>query len=102
MTGVVLEAWQDWACPECHLSERTRPRPNRWHNCARLNGLIAPLVLAGTDAKLVAVERGDYLRGATQRTDDTGRPHMAVVTEHADGHTDALVFPEVATAHLGR
>jgi hypothetical protein len=101
MAGVLLEAWQDWTCPACHLSERTRPRPNRYHNCAKLKGLIAPLVLAGTDCTIRAVERGDYLNGAIQRSDEEGRPVMAVVTEYADGRNDAMVFAECAVARLG-
>ena len=96
MAVPLLEAFQDWTCPECGLAERTRPVANRFHPCPKLHGLTAPLVLAGTDCKLTAVERGDYLRGATQRTGDDGRPYMAVVTERADGSNDAAVFAEVA------
>ena len=95
----LLDAWQDWECPACHLTERTRPLPpnaSRMHDCPKLHGLTAPLVRAGTDCQLVAVERGDYLRGAAQRTGDDGRPYMAVETRHGDGHTDRAAFPEVA------
>jgi hypothetical protein len=66
------------------------------HTCPKLHGLTAPLVRAGTDCKVVAVERGDYLRDETQRRGDDGRPYMAVVTERGDGSTDAAVFPGVA------
>lgn len=96
---VLLESWHDWECPNCAVTDRTRPLPAnaaRFHQCAGLHGLTAPLVPAGTDCKVTAVERGDYLRDEQQRTGDDGRPYMAVVTEHADGRTDAAVFPGVA------
>jgi len=96
---VLLDGWQDWECPNCHASDRTRPLPpnaSRFHSCPRLHGLTAPLVRAGTDCKVVAVERGDTLRGETQRTGDDGKPYMAVETVHADGHNDLAVFPGVA------
>ena len=105
MTAYLLEAYQEWACPNCGLSERVKPPvpPNgaRFHTCPRLHYLTAPMVLAGSDCKVTAVERGDYLNGAEQRTGDDGRPYMAVVTERADGSNDAAVFAEVAVAHLG-
>ena len=72
MTAVpLLESWQDWECPNCHAADRTRPLPpeaSRMHPCPALHGLTAPLVRAGTDCRVVAVERGDYLRGEIQRT----------------------------------
>ena len=97
--AALLDAWQDWECPNCHRTERTRPLPvnaARMHDCPKLHGLTAPLVRAGTDCKVVAVERGDYLRDEQQRTGDDGKPYMAVVTERADGSNDAAVFPGVA------
>jgi hypothetical protein len=99
MRGVVLDSWQDWECPNCHLTDRTRPMPpnsSRMHDCPKLHGLTAPMVLAGTDCKVTAVERGDYLAGETQRKGDNGRPYMAVRTDHADGSNDLSVFPGVA------
>ena len=99
MTAVVLDVWQDWMCPNCGVEERTRPMPpnaSRFHSCPALHSLTAPLVRAGTDCKVTAVERGDYLRDATQRTGDDGRPYMAVETVHADGSNDVAAFPEVA------
>ena len=99
MAAAVLDAWQDWECPNCHLTERTRPLPpnaSRMHDCPRLHGLTAPLVRAGTDCKVIAVERGDYLRKAQQRTGDDGRPYMAVETIRADGSNDVAAFAEVA------
>jgi len=96
---VLLDAWQDWECPNCHRTERTRPLPpnsSRMHDCPRLHGLTAPLVRAGTDCKVIAVERGDYLRKAQQRMGNDGRPYMAVETVRADGSNDVAAFAEVA------
>jgi hypothetical protein len=58
--------------------------------------LSAPMVLDGSDCKVFAVERADYLGDEQQRTGDDGRPYMSVVTERADGSNDAHVFPGVA------
>ena len=102
---VLLDAWQDWECPNCHLTERTRPQPansSRMHNCPELHGLVAPLVLAGTDCRVSAVERGDQLNGETQRKGDDGKPYMAVRTDRADGSNDLIVFPGVAVAGVAR
>ena len=99
MAAAVLDAWQDWYCPNCGIEDRTRPLPpngSRMHPCPALQGLTAPLVRAGTDCQVVAVERGDYLRGETQRTGDDGKPYMAVKTVRADGTNDLAVFPGVA------
>ena len=101
MAEVLLEGWQDWECPNCHLAERTRPLPpnsTRFHSCPKLHGLTAPLVRAGTDCKVTAVGRGDYLAGEEQRTGTDGKPYMAVRTDHADGSNDLAVFPGVARA----
>lgn len=105
MTGaLLLDPWQDWECPACHLSERSRPLPpnaSRFHPCPKLHGLTAPLVRAGTDCTLVALEREDYLGAGRQATGDDGKPYMAVHTIRADGSNDALVFPGVAVARIG-
>jgi hypothetical protein len=106
MTVLLVEGYQEWVCPrDCQVSERVSPplpaSAQRWHACAKLHGLKAPLVLAGTDCTVRAVERGDYLNGDEQRRGDDGRPYMAVVTEYADGRNDAAVFAAVATARIG-
>ena len=102
---VLLESWQDWECPNCSVTERTMgvpPNAARMHTCPGLHGLTAPLVLAGTDCKVVAVERGDVLGREVQRTGDDGRPYMAVETVRADGSNDLMVFPGVAIAGVAR
>ena len=100
----LLDTWQDWECPNCHLTERTRPLPpnaSRFHTCPKLHMLTAPLVRAGMDCKVVAELRGDDLGREVQRTGDDGRPYCAVHTIRADGSSDSAVFPGVAIARLG-
>jgi hypothetical protein len=99
MAAVLLDAYQEWRCPNCGLTDRTRPMPanaTRFHPCPKLHDLTAPLVRAEMDCKVVALEREDELRNSIQRTGDDGKPYMAVETERADGSTDRAVFPECA------
>lgn len=103
MNVPLIVAYQDWYCPECGLEERTPPLPPRaarMHTCPGLHMLTAPLVRAGSDCKLVANERQDYLGDEVQRTGDDGKAYMNVRTEHADGHTDLAVFAPVARGYL--
>ena len=105
MTSAVplLNVYVDWECPNCHLQERTRPLPegaHRYHSCPGLHGLTAPLVEKGSDVKVVAVERADYLRKEHQRMGDDGKPYMAVETVHADGHNDVAAFAAAAYVSL--
>lgn len=92
-----------WACPNCSLTSISHePRAHvQMHPCAGLAGLTAPMVPAAErGTRVIAVERQDYL-GADQgrvRLDGNGRPVMSVVTERADGSTDAVVFAPTATA----
>jgi len=101
--AVLLDAWMDWACPNCHITDRTRMLPEnavRMHPCGGLKGLLAPLVPEGMDCKVTAVPREDYLAGEIQRHGDDGRPYAGVRRERADGSNDALVFVPAATARL--
>lgn len=87
-----------WECPNCNLQDVTRDaRPHtRMHPCAGMGGLTAPMVPAGTRAKVVAVEREDYI-GAERVQLHDGRPIMSVRTTREDGE-DCLVFAPAATA----
>lgn len=82
MAGVpLLDPWQDWCCPNCPVTDRTRPLPpgsTRYHTCAGLHMLTAPLVRAGVRCKVTAAEREDYLGGDVQATGDDGKPYMNV------------------------
>jgi hypothetical protein len=61
-----------------------------------LRGLTAPMVLAGTKAKVEIHEREDYI-GSDKVQLHEGRPVMSVVTTRDDGQ-DVAVFAPVATA----
>lgn len=94
--------YEDWHCPNCGVSERTRglpPNAARFHTCPGLHMLTAPLVRAGVRCSVTAVERGDYLRGEVQATGDDGRPYMAVRTTRGDGD-DVIVNAGLATARV--
>jgi hypothetical protein len=104
MTAVLLDAYQDWYCPNCHVTDRTRPLPpnaTRMHTCAALRSLTAPLIRAGSDCKVIAVQREDYLGKEIQQTGDDGRPYSGVQTIRADGSNDVAAFAPVAQGHFG-
>jgi hypothetical protein len=91
MTAIpLLTAVTRWECPNCDVTDVTRgPVPNRFHTCAGLHMLTAPLV-PGTSCKVEAEERADYLRGEVQAAGDDGRPSMAVRTTRDDGEDLAV------------
>lgn len=95
----LVSAIHEWYCPNCGLTDRTEePRPHvRFHTCPSLRGLTAPLLPAGTKAKVTAHEREDYIGTERVQTDDAGRPVMSVVTER-DAGQDVVVFAPTATA----
>lgn len=98
MTAALIDVYQEWACPNCGLTDRTREaRPHtRFHTCPALANLTAPMLPAGTRAKVVAVEREDYVGGERVQVDGNGRPIMAVRTTRDHGE-DAIVFAPTAT-----
>lgn len=92
---------QRWACPNCDLEEVTRGRflPNRFHHCrgaGQFAGLWAPMVPAGTRAKVETREREDFI-GAELVQLHQGRPVMSVQTTRDDG-VDCAVFAPAAVA----
>lgn len=84
-----------WECPNCDHTHQTREaQPHTpFHPCKGLKGLTAPLVVAGTKAKVAAVERGDYVGKEMVTTDGEGRPVMSVVTTRDDGQDVAVFAP---------
>lgn len=98
LMGVVLQGEQRWVCPNCPAQARTVGQPNRFHDCRGLGGFMAPMVLDGTDCRVVAVVREDYVGTEDVRLDAAGRPVMAVETRYADGRNDLAVY--APTAHL--
>lgn len=88
-----------WECPNCDVQHLAPPGETRipYHPCRGLVGLSAPFVPAGTKAKVVAVERGDWIRGDLVQTNGEGRPVMAIQTTRDDG-IDCAVLAPTATA----
>ena len=81
-----------WECPSCDLQQVTR-RPDvhtEFHHCAGLAGLWAPMVPAGTKAKLEVNEREDYI-GKEHVQLHEGRPVMNVVVTRDEGQ-DCTIF----------
>lgn len=93
-----LEPEQRWECPNCDITDITHEARahTRFHDCAGLQGMTAPMVPAGTKCKVETVERGDYIGTDLVQTDGEGKPIMAVVTTRDDG-TDCAVFAPCAT-----
>ena len=89
---------QKWDCPNCTAYAVSFGQPNRFHHCAGQAGLLAPMVPAGTRARVTAHEREDYIGGEDVQFDGNGRPVMSITTERADGSNDVIVF--AATAHV--
>jgi len=99
---LIIPEPQGWDCPNCTVTDVTPPLPpgqSRYHQCAGLHGLSAPLVRAGTRAKVEAVEREDYLNGDEQARGDDGKPYMAVRVTRDDGE-DLTVNAGLASARL--
>jgi hypothetical protein len=90
-----------WYCPACKREDITHePKPHsRFHICPKLRGLSAPMVPAGTKAKVELHEREDYINGdAVQLDPERRRPVMSIVTSRDDGKQDVAVFAPTATA----
>lgn len=89
-----------WECPNCTLLDVTHEaQPHtRFHACKGLHGLTAPMVPAGTKAKITTQEREDYI-GTDRVQLHEGRPIMAVVTERDNGE-DRAVFAPTATGGI--
>lgn len=100
LKGVLLEPPPTyWGCPNCPATDMTKhTEPHtRFHTCAGLKGLTAPMIPVGTKARVVAVERGDYVGKEMVQKDGEGRPVMAVRTDYADGRNDIAVLAPTAT-----
>lgn len=103
MSIPVLDPVHRWECPNCDVTHTTRgakATETPFHPCRGLVGLNAPLVPAGTRARVKAVEREDYVGSEAVQTDGDGRPVMAIRTERGDGSNDLAVLAPCATADL--
>ena len=90
------ERW--WECPNCDQTAVTRELivGSTYHNCKGLLGLSAPMVPAGTRAKVEAREREDYIGKDVGRVtlDENGRPIMSIVTTRDDGQDCTVLAPQ--------
>ncbi len=92
---IALVPEQRWECPNCtstHVTREAQPH-TPFHACSGLRGLTAPFVPAGTDCKVEAVERDDWVGKELVQADGEGRPVMAVVTTRNDGQDCAVLAP---------
>ena len=104
---VLLDTYQDWYCPACKLTDRTKgvaPAPGlfttRMHTCPKLRGLTAPMMPAHVKAKLVLHEREDYVgKELVQLDPERGRPVMNMETVRDEG-TDMRVYAPTAVASV--
>ena len=92
-----------WECAHCTFRDVTRVAGphSRFHPCAGLGGITAPMIPEGTAAKVVAVEREDYIGGEDVQYNAAGRPIMQVLTERSDGSNDVIVFAPTAHSRAG-
>jgi hypothetical protein len=100
----ILDPIRNWHCPNCGLTQQTREaRPHvRFHTCPKLHMLTAPMIAAGTAAKVTVHEREDYVgKEVGVQMDETGRAVMSVETTRDEG-TDAIVFVPTAVARIGQ
>jgi hypothetical protein len=103
MAAPLLRPERRWMCPNCPATDVTHDaRPHtRFHPCPGLRGLTAPMVPAGSRARVHAVEREDYVGSEHPQTDGEGRPVMAVVTTREDGQDVAILAPVARGAGHG-
>jgi hypothetical protein len=93
MAPVILDApEQRWECPSCDLQQVTHRSDvhTEFHHCGGLAGLWAPMVSAGTRAKVETNEREDYV-GKERVQLHQGRPVMNLVVTRDDGQ-DCVIF----------
>lgn len=97
----ILNCAHKWECPNCEVKQVTyNSEPHtRFHACKGLKGLTAPMVPEGTRCKVEAVEREDYVGGATATHDGEGRAVMAVEVTRDDGN-DVAAFADCASVRL--
>ena len=101
MRARLIQAERRWACPNCDATDVTLgpATHQRFHNCRGLRGLSAPMVEAGTKAKVEALLPEDYIGKQVLHLDGEGTPVRSIVTTRDEGQDCAVLAP-VATASL--
>lgn len=87
-----------WVCPSCGYTEMAKGQDNRWHRCGKQAGVLVPLVLEGTKAKHVLLEREDYEGEQLAQRDENGRAVMSLLTIRDNGQDCTVLAP---TAVIG-
>lgn len=101
MTVLLRPPTQDWWCPNCSLTTASSPLPigagqgqARFHYCAGLRELWAPMLPVGVKAKIEARDREDYVgTDSIPQVDIDGRPVMSIVTTRDDGQDTVVLVP---------
>lgn len=93
---------RDWVCAKgCGSSARTFDAALPHHPCKAMAGLLVPLILAGTKAKVEAQPREDYAGSDLVQRDADGKVWMSTVVTRDEG-TDCTVYAPCATAKVER
>ena len=95
---------RDWVCAKgCGSHARTYDILGKLphHRCKQMAGLMVPLILAGTKAKVERVERGDYVGTDLVQRDADGNVWMSTVVTRDDGQ-DCTAYVPCATATVER
>jgi hypothetical protein len=102
MTVPIMTPKSFWECPNCDFKDVTfvAGPHTRYHNCRGMKGLSVPMVPFGTKAKIVAVEREDYVGKELVQKDGDDRPIMSIVTTRDEGQ-DCTVLAPTATGNRG-
>ena len=95
MSIPILAPESRWECPSCDFTDVTHEvgPHSRFHNCAGLRGLSAPMIPAGTKAKHVVNLREDYEGDQLAQRDEDGRALMNIVTVRDDGQDCTVLAP---------
>ena len=93
----ILESEYHWTCPNCvqrALTYEGAVPQARFHQCAGLAGMVAPMVQEGVRCKVEAKEREDYIGDEIVRYDGNNRPVASVEVTREDGND------EIGRAHV--
>lgn len=90
----------EWSCSRCNAAAYTVDDSTPMHRCPATNGLLTPLVIAGTHAKIEVKEREDYVGTEVPQLDSDGRPVMSIVVTRDKGQ-DCVIFPPAARGTAG-
>jgi hypothetical protein len=103
--ATLLAVERRWECPACDQTAVTHEASphTRFHACrgrGGLAGMWAPMVPAGSDCTIEAVERQDYIGRESVQVNADGRPVMSVIVRRADGSNDTAAYAPCATARI--